>query len=373
MLFGAAILVGACGGDLDPASRLVSFRSVAMRATRVVQSGTCDTGLVAAADARPGVPPKLGKTNCDVSGSYAHPGDDVQLELLWHDPKPDAPRSWMWTTCVNPPSTTVFGCFQKLAQDLGKLPPDKRAEFFASSVHIRENALARTFETNELAADPAADPRTLFRVKIPSDVLKDYEGKPPGAKKAATIGVVFFACPGKLRLTLDAAGAARNALPVTCEDLQTGEPLGTDKFTIGIKRVFLRERDENQDPRVNAVLFDGKPWPANESRDVIATCAGDEARFERCSDPKPTIAIDLAKPYAENGSDEFGEPFNEQVVVQFYVTEGLFEHDIKRAEDPVTQFAGRQGKLGDQHMWIVVRDNRGGVSWVERKFRVVPR
>jgi hypothetical protein len=366
LLFASVLAIAGCGGDLDPASRLVSFRTVAMRATRVVQSDACDVGLTPAAEARPGVPAKLGKTQCEVPGSYAHPGDEVQLELLWHDPVAQ-PRSWMWTTCLNPSSTTVFGCFQKLALDLGKLPPEQRLQAF----HLRADPItSKAFEGNELAVDPMADPRTLFRVKIPNDALAQLAGGSPNARKAATLGVVFLACPGNLKPNPDTS--ARNALPVLCLDSKTGEELGSDKFTIGIRRIFLREKDENQDPRINGVLLNGQPWPENEPRDIKAICNGDEARFDRCDGDGVEIKPQLQDPYSEKGTDEFGETFNEQVVLQYYVTEGLFQYDVKRAEDPKTRFAGRRGKLGPQTMWIVIRDNRGGVSWVKRSFNVVP-
>lgn len=371
-IFGLSLVaLVACGGDPDPASRLSTFRTVAMRATRVVQSDTCDVGLVPAADARPGVAPKLGKTNCDVSGSYAHPGDEVQLELLWHDPNPEGTRSWAWTTCLNPPSTSVFGCFQKLAQDLAQLPPDKRQEFFLGGVKLRPPTLAKAFEGNELATDPKADPRTLFRVKVPADAFKEFEGLDPLARRGATMGVVFLACPGRLEPNLD---AARNALPFKCLGA-SGEELGSDKFTIGIKRLFLRDKDNNEDPRIDAVLFDGAPWAADDVKVIKPACNGDEARFDRCSDPKHALTVQLRNPFEEKGTDETGQSFEEQVVVQYYATEGLFEFDLKRAEDPKTKFAGRRGKVdpaAEQRMWIVIRDNRGGVSWVMRRFRVVP-
>lgn len=369
----ALVSAVACGGAADPSSRINSFRTFAMRATRVVQSDTCDAGLVAAADARPGAPPKLGKTRCDVPGSYAHPGDEVQLELLWH-PGPETSRSWMWTMCVNPPSTSVFGCFQKLARDIGKLPPEQRGPFLASTVRARPATVAKTFEQNELAADPASDPRTIFRVKVPEDVLKELDGAPPAAKRGASIGVIFFACPGRIEIdTSFGSGSLRNALPVQCLDNVTGEPLGSDKFTVGIKRLFLRTRDENADPRIASVLLNGQPWSETEEKQIKATCGADEARFEQCDDPKPEIKLQLAAPFEEKGTDEFGTPFEEQVVVQYYATEGLFEYDVKRAEDPGTRFSGRRVSTGPETMWIVIRDNRGGVSWVKRGFRVVPR
>lgn len=366
-------LIAACSGDLDPASRLTTFRTVALRATRVVQSDTCDKDLVAVADGRPDRPPKLGKTNCDVSGTYAHPGDEVQMELLWHDPNPSAMRSWMWTTCLLPQSSSILGCFQKLGQDFARLPPEQRP-LFLDQLKQRKNDAARLFEQNELAA-PAADgsktdTRTLFRLRVPADALAPLAGLPPQARAGATMGVVFLACPGNLVFNFEALATARNALPLKCLDEKTGEELGTDKFTIGIKRLFLREKDENEDPPILGVTWDGKPWTESEVKELGAACDPTEARFDRCSDEKHEIALQLPTTVAESGTDENGTPFEEQVVVQYYATEGLFEYDVKRYEDPKTRFAGRRDRLGDQTMWIVVRDSRGGVRWVTRKFKV---
>lgn len=373
-LFGVATLAVACGGDLDPASRIVSFRTIAMRATRVVQSDTCDANLVAVADGRPERAPKLGKTNCDVSGTYTHPGDEVQLELLWHDPVPTAMRSWMWTTCVLPSSSSVLGCFQKLGQDFARVPAEQRAVYLDQVIKQRKGTTATAFEQNELAA-PAADgskpdARTLFRIKVPADALAPLAGAPPQAKAGATIGVVFLACPGNLVFNFEALATARNALPLKCLDATTGEELGSDKFTIGIKRLFLREKDENQDPPILGVTWDGQPWGETEVRELGTACDADEARFDRCGDETHEVAVQLGPNVAEKGTDENGTEFTEQVVLQYYATEGLFEYDVKRAEDPKTKFAGRKGKTGDQTMWLVVRDSRGGVRWVQRKFRV---
>lgn len=381
-LYGLPLLVGlvACGGPEEPMSRLLSFRTVALRATRVVQSDTCDTGLVPRADATPTTPAKLGKTGCDTPGSYAHPGDEVQFELLWHDPapKPDEPpkvREWAWTFCVNPPSSSILGCFQKLAADLGKLPPEQRQQAALSILKFRKGPLATEFETNELVPPnmdgTKPDPRTLFRLTVPKDALAEFAGKPPQAKANATIGVVFVACPGRLEPQLEGTGN-RTDVPLKCFDNSTGEELKSDKFTIGIKRVFIREKDENPDPRIAGVLWDGQPWPETEVKTLEAVCASDEADFGKCDDPKHTITPQLQQPFADQGTDELGAQFNEQVIIQYYATEGLFEFDVKRAADPETRFAGRRGKeKGEQTLWIVTRDNRGGVSWVKRRF-VVP-
>jgi len=372
-LIGLPLLFAACGGDNDPASRVISFRTVAMRATRVVQSDTCDAGLVAKADATPTTPAKLGKTNCDTPGSYAHPGDELQFDLLWHEPDPNAKHEWGWTFCVNPPSSSILGCFQKLAADIAKLPPEQRAQFGASLLKFRKGPLATEFETNELVQPnpdgTKPDARTLFRVTVPREALAEFAGKPPQAKANAAIGIVFVACPGRLEPQLEGTGS-RTDLPLKCFDYNTGEELKSDKFTIGIKRVFIREKDENPDPRIASVLWDGQPWAEDEVKTLEPVCAADEKDFKKCDDPQHTIAPQMQQPFADNGTDELGNAFEEQVIIQYYATAGMFEHDVKRAVDPNTKFAGRRDKKGEQTLWIVTRDNRGGVSWVKRRFMI---
>ena len=364
--------VVACGGDNDPASRINTFRTVAIRATRVVQSDTCDAGLVPAADGTP----KLGKTNCDVPGSYAHPGDELQFELLWNDPDKAAKHEWAWTFCVNPPSSSILGCFQKLAADLAALPPEERTKAATSLLKLRKNLatpFATNFETNELVAPnpdgTKPDTRTIFRLNVPKDALVPFVGQPPQARANAVLGVVFVACPGRLEPQLEGTGSARTDVPLKCFD-ENDKELGSDLFTIGLKRVFVREKDENNDPRIDSVLWDGQPWAETEVKTLEAVCDRDEKDFGKCSDPKHTIMPVMRQPFADTGTDELGGTFDEQVVIQYYATDGIFEFDVKRAVDPDSKFAGRREHLGPQILWIVTRDNRGGVSWVKRQFVV---
>jgi hypothetical protein len=182
--------------------------------------------------------------------------------------------------------------------------------------------------------------------------------------------VVFVACPGRLEPQLAGSGS-RTDIPLKCFDNSTGEELGSDKFTIGIKRVFIREKDENPDPRIASVLWDGQPWPETEVKTLEAVCDADKSDFSKCDNPKHTITPQMQQPFADVGTDELGQSFNEQVIIQYYATEGMFENDVKRAVDPETRFAGRRGKSGPHTLWILTRDNRGGVSWVKRQF-IVP-
>jgi hypothetical protein len=313
--FGVAAIVTAfgCGSDFDPSSRITVLRVLAVTAKSVNGGVVENTGA-----------------------SFARPGETVELSAVWHDPK-GRPVTFAWATCVKPPSSTVLGCFQKLARD------------------TQASGRPPTFQVG---------PSATFRTTIPADVLQDAG---PDERAGATVGVVTIACPGRLEPVTD--GSARNALPVRCLD-ENGEPFSTHEFVVGIKRLFLRERDRNADPEIAQVLWNGQPWPEDEIKTVRVGCAADENRFDRCGGETHELAITPGPGVVESGTDELGKDFSEQVVLQYFATEGLFEFDVKRVEQPQTKWAARAGKLGEQKIWLVLRDNRGGSSVALRRVRV---
>ena len=59
------------------------------------------------------------------------------------------------------------------------------------------------------------------------------------------------------------------------------------------------------------------------------------------------------------------------LVAQYYATEGLFEFESRIAEAPATGWVARKFASGKElTMWLVVRDDRGGVTWTDRRVRV---
>ena len=83
------------------------------------------------------------------------------------------------------------------------------------------------------------------------------------------------------------------------------------------------------------------------------------------------IALKVDPSSFEQGTDEAGTPFDEQLIVQYYATEGIFEYDVKRAVAAETSWVARpEGKGREIKFWLVARDNRGGVSFVERRIWV---
>jgi hypothetical protein len=326
LLLSLFALASSCGGDFDPSSRITTLRVIAVGAKKKTATGLDPKGA-----------------------SWAHPGDTVEISTLWDDPK-NRDTTWAWITCELPTSSTVLGCFQKFAKDTaaavaaGKKPP-------VPTIGLKK---------------PRGETLDHFEVNVRPDIFTNPAVDPAG-RAGATIGVILLACPGILK---PVEQQTKTDLPVVCLD-EDDNRLSTDQWVAGIKRIFVREKDENADPVITSVTFEGADWPEGEVREFGSSCAADENRYDRCTDEgKHAIGVKIDPSSFEAGTDEFGAPFTEQLVVQYYATEGLFQDDVKRGQDPDSVFVGRTGKLGDHTMWIVVRDNRGGVSWVERKIRI---
>ncbi len=305
-----ATLVG-CGADLDPASRITTLRVMAVRADK----------------------------------PYAKPGDTVKLDALWYDgldpTRTQRSRQWAWTTCVNPSSTDVLGCFAKIAQDAqqtGKAP---------------QLALGSDLDT--------------YSFTVPADALSSL---PAPSRVYAEVGVVLVVCPGTLQLPDPSVGFQLGTFPVQCIDA-SGRSLGLDEFVAGLKRVFVRASTTNQNPKIDSITWDGAAWAASDVKSVAA-CDTTGNRYDRCSASLThQVALNVTPDSFESGTDEFGNAYTEQLITQYYATEGIFEHDVKLASDPSTGWVARKKASGGTVlMWLVARDDRGGVTWDERKIEV---
>ena len=316
LLLAAASSIFGCGGDFDPGSRITGLRVLAVQADK----------------------------------PFAHPGEQVNLKALWFVPQvkvadgkfEDTFTQWLWITCLNPESSTVLGCFQKLAKDIqsGVTKPTDLVPF---------------------------DRRDTFTVNVPNDALSSL---PAEARRNSIVGVVTIVCPGKI-LPVTNYDPASRTLPLRCND--GTRDLATEEYVAGIKRIFIREKDRNENPVPTRVTFDGAEWKADEIKEV-GVCDTDGNRYDKCDGAdKHTVAIELTPGSFESGNDEFGVAFTEQVITQYYATEGLFEHDVRVAKDPATKYVARKAAAGQTlKMWLVARDNRGGVVWEQRQVKVKP-
>lgn len=241
---------------------------------------------------------------------YARPGEAVALEALAHDPLGRA-LTFGWATCTAPSAGTVMGCLASL--DAGSFK------------------LGTT--THTVTIDPSAR-------------------SGPGGM----VGVITVVCPGALT---QIAGP----IPFRCRD--GARDLAIDEFEIGMKRLVVRTADRNANPRVDAVLFDGRDWPESLVPEV-GTCA--EEKVEDCPSPH---RIELRTSGAEAGVDELGVPFSEQLIVQYYATEGTFEKETRTGNAPESRWIARSRAAGTTlEVFLVARDDRGGSTWARRRVKV---
>ena len=316
-LLAGVLCAQGCGGDFDPGSRVTSLRVLAVSADL----------------------------------PYAKPGETVQLQAEWYAPTagysttPDARhRQWLWLRCIDPDDTSVIGCIKAVGQEL-----QETGDITKAFLNV-----------------PDGTDQDTAKVTIPDDALTRL---PSDARKNATVGVVLLVCPGKLNLTngTDLTSISQGQIPLECDDEVTKQPLPLDGWVAGIKRIFVRAKDRNANPVIASLTWDGQPWNATDDKTIIP-CDDDGNRYDRCTTDQHQIGVTLSSDSVESGTDEFGSDFTEQVVVELYSTEGTFEHEVRIAASATTGFAARkQSKdVAKIKIWIVVHDNRGGVTWEER-------
>jgi hypothetical protein len=267
---------------------------------------------------------------------FAKPGETVNITSLSYDPQ-GRTVTWAWGACVNPESSTVEGCLTKMSAD---------ADSSGSSPI--------------LAQGPDL---TSFSYTVPADTI---DSLPDAGKASAMIGVASIACPGDLSFE-----QASNGLPFSCKEAGTGRVFGLDEYIVGLKRIQVRSTDRNQNPQIQQVLFDGQEWPEDEVKNVIA-CDTDKNDYSVCADnTKHQVGARPTADSVESGQTEFGVDFTEQVIIEYYATEGVFENEIKIAAEPETGWAARKVASGkDLTLWMVVHDDRGGATWAERHVHV---
>lgn len=267
---------------------------------------------------------------------FAKPGETVNITSLSYDPQ-GRTVNWAWAACVNPDEATVQGCLDEIASQSA---------------------------TSGVAPILAQGPgMSNFSYTVPSDALSSL---PEQARSGAHVGVISIACPGDLSLDQSTIG-----LPFSCIESGTGRVMALDEYIVGMKRIQIRQSDRNQNPVIEQVTFDGAEWPEGEVKRVSA-CDTDGNDYKPCSEQsKHQISARPSAASTESGTTEFGQAFTEQVIIEYYATEGVFEYEVKIASSPETGWAARKAASGkDLTLWMVVHDDRGGATWAAREVHV---
>lgn len=335
VLAGAATLAACAGEGFDPASRVDSVRLFAVRADK----------------------------------PYAKPGEVVTLEGLTTDARKDRPRPlklyWIPVACLNPRDDLYYLCFAALGGSgsarlfpAGNVGNGADAGGAPSGAGGDSGALGALPPGTDLTPLLVEGPTFSFR--MPDDAVQERPGVTP-------YGVVFVfnvACAGRVVLGSPDAAKGPQQLPIVCAD-ENGEPLPASDYVIGMSRVYSYADRVNTNPVIDAVTLDGQP---------IDPAAG--VTLDRCTTGKLSeckgVTFDVRVPDAswEDNATPGNEGAREQIWVDYYSDRGELQDEARLLFDTRSgRVSGSEVTFrpfkepGEGHLWAVVHDNRGGVSW----------
>lgn len=303
---------------------------------------------------------------------YAQPGDDVNLQLLWHDPKGREVQRLFIGGCVNPPGDLYYGCFQTYS----------------------ELAAAGTI--------PDIGDGDTFQVTLPRDIISGRQGPVEPGQERYGVYIVFFAiCAGRIELAMEATGDAEGStgLPIRCLDA-ADQPLGSDDFIVGYSTIYSFDNAANENPAFT-VDGEGRGEFMVAGKAVVADCVGEACQIappvevdcavepDRCIAPcdddgdSSCPDIDVAPAIAESVVEEdtvssrlFGETVSEQMWINYYVDRGSIS-EVRLLNDSTTGWNAKyRGQLhapkepGLLQLWSVSHDNRGGMDFARVTLRV---
>lgn len=297
---------------------------------------------------------------------YAKPGETVQLEMLAHDGRADRSRPmklyWIPLACINPPRDLYYLCF---AQFAGVPGAGGSAGTGAGGTSAR------------LPLQPGADITAFlqqgpkFSFTMPADAITS-KVPTPGASAPYGLAILFnVACTGRVKI--EAPSDNPQDIPIGCYD-DAGNKLGPDEFVIGFTRVYAYADITNSNPELIGVTFEGQP--VGPDGIVVDRCLKEQ--FKDCDEKKIGVIVpdDVAE-VNPLSKDDNGNPQREQIWVAHYSTIGRFGSEIRlindpsegRVPEPDNKFRIPR-EVGTGLVWLILRDNRGGVSWRELKITV---
>jgi len=313
-----------CGAEFDPPSEVKSLRVLGVQKSR----------------------------------PYADPGEEVDLNLLWHDGSPEAGRAIQTGfigDCVNPPGDLYYGCFAQFAEKL---------------------QAGQTLQ---------AAPGDSFKVTLPRDIISGRGGpREPGQARYGLYIVFFIACAGQVDFVTD-IDPSSTGLPVRCLDAND-EPLGSEDFVVGYSSIYSFEGAQNTNPVLGETFrVAGKDVPADcrgidcqSAPDVELDCSQDASRcLKSCAKDGdsacPAVEIEpQLDPSTVELDDVSSKLFNsrvtEQMWVNYYVDRGGIS-DVRLLNDTTSgwneEFRAQlraPKAAGALKVWAVVHDNRGGMD-----------
>ncbi|HZH04919.1 MAG TPA: IPT/TIG domain-containing protein [Myxococcaceae bacterium] len=299
----AAAALAGCDGDFDPESLVNDFRVLGLRAQP--------------ADLRPG-------ETATLEALVADPSRPAQTSLVaWLACDPD-PANLERSTCTNTESLkTVLDPFSAAAT----LPPGIRALGVSGGAPVVYTAPADLYATL-----PADDPRR---------------------QSGSVAQILAYAAAEDPAILNTDEGRSSVAARVQA---------GTLPAILSLFRIRVSEDPQvNQNPLLGSFAADGVELPSEfiwrlpPGANPVLSLAYPPEAFESYSQATPTGV----------------EAKTERLIAAYYVTEGEFAEDrIASGSDTEQRYLAPQlGEAGarEGRLWVVVRDTRGGATWLERR------
>ncbi|HEY6556450.1 MAG TPA: hypothetical protein VI072_04225 [Polyangiaceae bacterium] len=324
-------------------------------------------------------------------GSYARPGETVNFHMLWdagsRNKDAGIPVERLWIKgCVNPKGDTFDGC----------------ADFLLEGAANPQQFIEQYVEIREPAARPG--PEDTLAVEMPGvEALRPAANEMP----AYALYIMFFAaCAGEIGFTAEGVSIQDGRLPITCK--RDGELLGPDDFVVGYSSVYIFENHNNENPLIGALQFWQDPRVAvspfpymspPRGTEISPACAGTgcfEPEDPREQDREALCAMGLCVEACPDDGDIDKCPAHgvnpvlrdadqnaetdtvsargslEQLNVHYHADRGKMRSDVRVVRDGsgrwnTDNYASNYyapAEPGFVRVWVVVRDNRGGVDWM---------
>jgi len=265
--------------------------------------------------------------------------------------------------------------------------PLRCLEAFDAASGVLNSPLSATPASSQFAVAPN------FEFLAPSDILQRSVDVGGFAVNYGVSFVYFVACAGKLY----PINGVSDRLPVECRDPITGTVLDQRRTVVGYTTIYSYDAIANENPTVDDIRFDGETL-TNSSCNVDAdcgvgfgctstgACAPSTQHCDR-STPQSCVGhcIDFQMPaqsFALHTRDGTAiiNPLK-SVWAETYANVGRLPDDArfgiappKDAETPIRSICAPwqapQLATEEARVWIVVRDDRGGLSWIEQRVLV---
>ncbi len=247
--------------------------------------------------------------------------------------------SWVPQPCIDPPGDDYFACFPS----------------FASQFHAGVDL------TRSLAAGPS------FAFSVPANVIATHASA-PGSDPYGVAVVFAIACAGHVEYRPTNPAQSPNAVPFGCFDA-SGNALGAEDFVFSYATVYSFNDRTNENPVLDHLTLGGSAVSV-ASGISLPRCT--EASETDCSTTLVDTVVPASSQEEDPGTlDASGNPLREQIWVDYYATGTQLQNDAEVLYDPLTGAISGTGDglyapqaTGDQELWAVVHDNRGGVAWL---------